>query len=75
MPSYVIEFTTQGQYFMLCFADKELGEYEMPRRISKAEIESTFSPLFNIIYIRDLAFDSLLNPISRKAYLLSAARN
>ena len=64
-----------GKYFMLCFSDKELGEYELPRRVSKAEMESTFSPLFNIIYIKDVAFDSLLSPSSRKAYLLSATRS
>ena len=63
-----------GKYFMLCFSDKEPGEYELPRRVSKAEIESTFSPLFNIIYIKDEVFDSLLNPSSRKAYLLSATK-
>lgn len=64
-----------GKYFMLCFSDKELGEYELPRRVSKADIESTFSSLFNIIYIKDAVFDSLLSPSSRKAYLLSATRN
>jgi len=64
-----------GKYFMLCFSDKEPGEYELPRRVSKAEIESTFSPLFNIVYIKDEVFDSLLNPSSRKAYLLSATRS
>ena len=64
-----------GKYFMLCFSDKEPGEYELPRRVSKAEMESTFSPLFNIIYIKDSVFDSLLNPSSRKAYLLSATRS
>ncbi len=65
----------EGKYFMLCFSDKEPGEYELPRRVSKAEIESTFSSLFNIIYIKDTVFDSLLSPSSRKAYLLSAVRN
>jgi cyclopropane fatty-acyl-phospholipid synthase-like methyltransferase len=64
-----------GQYFMLCFSDKEPGEYELPRRVSKAEIDSTFSPLFNIIYIKDVTFDSLLSPGSRKAYLLSATKS
>lgn len=63
-----------GKYFMLCFSDKEPGEYELPRRLSKAEIESTFSPLFDIIYIKDAVFDSLLNPSNRKAYLLSSVR-
>ena len=63
-----------GKYFMLCFSDEEPGEYELPRRLSKAEIESTFSPLFNINYIKDAVFDTLLNPSRRKAYLLSATR-
>jgi cyclopropane fatty-acyl-phospholipid synthase-like methyltransferase len=65
----------RGKYLMLCFSDKEPGEYKLPRRVSKAEIESTFSPLFSIIYIKDVGFDSLLNPSSRKAYLLSATRS
>lgn len=63
-----------GKYFMLCFFDKEPDEYG-PRRVSKAEIETTFTPLFNIIYIKDAAFDSRFGPGSKKAYLLSAVRN
>jgi hypothetical protein len=64
-----------GNYFMLCFSDKEPGEYELPRRLSKAEIESTFSPVFDITYIKEAVFDSLLSPSRRKAYLLSATRS
>lgn len=62
-----------GKYFMLCFSDKEPDGYG-PRRVSKAEIESIFTPLFKIIYIKDAAFDSRLGSDSRKAYLLSAVR-
>ena len=62
-----------GKYFMLCFSDKEPDGYG-PRRVSKAEIESIFKPLFKIIYIKDAAFDSRLGSESRKAYLLSAVR-
>lgn len=40
---------------MLCFSDKEPEGYG-PRRISKDEIEHTFTPLFNIIYIKDQMF-------------------
>ena len=40
-----------GKYFMLSFSDKEPEGYG-PRRISKAEIKRTFTPLFNIIYIK-----------------------
>lgn len=63
-----------GRYFMLCFSDKEPAGYG-PRRVSKDEIEQTFTPLFKIIYIKDTTFDSRFGPASRKAYLLSAVRN
>jgi ubiquinone/menaquinone biosynthesis C-methylase UbiE len=63
-----------GKYFMLCFSDKEPGDYG-PRRISKAEIELTFKSLFNIIYIKDSTFDMGLGPSSIKAYLVSAIRS
>ena len=63
-----------GKYFMLCFSDKEPGDYG-PRRISKAEIERTFTPLFKIIYIKDSAFDSRVGPSNIKAYLVSAIRS
>ena len=62
-----------GKYFMLCFSDKG-PEGCGPRRISKAEIERTFTPLFNIIYIKDSAFYSRVEPSSSKAYLVSADR-
>ncbi len=63
-----------GKYFMLCFSDKEPEGYG-PRRISKDEIERTFTPLLNIIYIKDSAFDSRVGPISIKAYLMSATKS
>lgn len=68
-----------GKYFMLCFSDKELGDCG-PRRISKAEIEGTFTPLFDIIYIKDSAFHSRIRhsnseAYSALAYLVSAVRS
>ena len=63
-----------GKYFMLCFSDKEPGDYG-PRRISKDEIEHTFKPLFNIVYIKDAALDSEIGPSSIKAYLMLATRS
>jgi len=62
-----------GKYFMLCFSDKEPEGYG-PRRISKPEIEQTFTPLFKIIYIKDSAFESRFGAGRREAYLLSAVR-
>ena len=36
---------------MLGFSDKELAE-DGPLKLSKMEIEQTFTPFFNIIYIK-----------------------
>lgn len=60
-----------GKYFMLCFSDKDPAG-PGPRRISKAEIEHTFTPLFKIIYIADSPL--VANTGRREAYLLSAVR-
>jgi cyclopropane fatty-acyl-phospholipid synthase-like methyltransferase len=62
-----------GNYFMICFSDREPGTYG-PRRVSKKEIEQTFSSLFKIIYIRDAFFASWADTTGRKAYILSAVR-
>lgn len=60
-----------GRYFMLCFSDKDPAG-PGPRRISKAEIEHTFTPLFKIIYIADSSLVATTG--KREAYLLSAVR-
>ncbi len=65
---------TGGKYFMLCFSDKE-PPGQGPRRVSKAEIEHTFTSLFKIIYIKDSAFESRFGTGRREAYLLSAVRS
>ncbi len=63
-----------GNYFMLCFSDKEPG-FEGPRRIRKQEIEETFSGIFRINYIRDAFFASKLHREGAKAYLTSMTKN
>jgi ubiquinone/menaquinone biosynthesis C-methylase UbiE len=62
-----------GQYFMMCFSDKEPGEWG-PRRVSKEEIIGSFVPLFRINYIKDSAFESLIHEDGAKAYLVSAMK-
>jgi cyclopropane fatty-acyl-phospholipid synthase-like methyltransferase len=64
---------TGGKYFMLCFSDKE-PPGQGPRRVSKYEIEHTFTPLFKIIYIKDSAFESRFGMGRKEAYLLSAMK-
>lgn len=63
-----------GNYFMMCFSDKESGTIG-PRRVSKDEIKETFSPFFRLNYIRDTAFTTRIGDLSKKGYLLSATKD
>jgi SAM-dependent methyltransferase len=65
---------SRGKYFMLCFSEKEPTDWGGPRRVTKKEIESTFSPLFNINYIRDTLFATRFHSNGGKAYLTSATK-
>jgi len=65
---------SRGKYFMLCFSEKEPTDWGGPRRVTKKEIESTFSPLFNINYIRDTLFVTRFHSNGGKAYLTSATK-
>ena len=46
-----------GKYFMLCFSEQEPAGYG-PRRISKREIQDSFSDGWSINYIRPAVFES-----------------
>jgi SAM-dependent methyltransferase len=77
-PSYAREIArvlvTGGRYFMLCFSEKEPTGWGGPRRVTREEIEATFSLLFNINYIRDELFATRIHSSGGKAYLTSATR-
>jgi ubiquinone/menaquinone biosynthesis C-methylase UbiE len=77
-PVYTREITrvlvTGGRYFMLCFSEKEPTDWGGPRRITKEEIETTFSMLFKINYIRDQLFATRFHANGGKAYLTSATK-
>ena len=77
-PTYAREIArvlvTRGRYFMLCFSEKEPTDWGGPRRVTRKEIESTFSPLFNINYIRDTLFATRQHKNGGKAYLTSATK-
>jgi hypothetical protein len=59
---------------MLCFSDKEPTGWGGPRRITREEIEKTFSPRFEIKYIRDVFFATRIHAKGGKAYLTSATK-
>jgi ubiquinone/menaquinone biosynthesis C-methylase UbiE len=63
-----------GKYFMLCFSEKEPTDWGGPRRVTRREIEETFSPHFKINYIRDSSFATRIHNEGGKAYLTSATR-
>ncbi len=65
---------TSGRYFMLCFSDKEPTNWGGPRRVTREEIEATFSPLFNINYIKDAYFATRIHNNGGRAYRTSATK-
>jgi cyclopropane fatty-acyl-phospholipid synthase-like methyltransferase len=64
----------EGNYFMMCFSDKEPENWGGPRRISKNEITRTFVGLFKVNYIRDALFETRIHENGGKAYLTSATK-
>lgn len=62
-----------ANYFMLCFSDKERGDWG-PRRVSKNEIKQTFSPIFRINYIKETRFGTRWSDKGAKAYITSATK-
>ena len=63
-----------GNYFMLCFSEKEPTGWGGPRRVTRREIERAFSPLFRINYTRDALFATRIHDKGGRAYLTSATR-
>jgi SAM-dependent methyltransferase len=63
-----------GKYFMMCFSENEPTDWGGPRRVSRAEIRDTFSPLFQINYILDALFATRIHDKGGKAYLTSATK-
>jgi 2-polyprenyl-3-methyl-5-hydroxy-6-metoxy-1,4-benzoquinol methylase len=62
-----------GTYFMLAFSELELGGYG-PRRITKKEIQATFSEGWKINEIRAAVFESRTRPEGSQAWLSSITK-
>lgn len=60
-----------GKYFMLCFSEHEPGTYG-PRRVTQAEIRSTFGKGWRINYIREAELESTFEGV--KAWMSSITR-
>jgi cyclopropane fatty-acyl-phospholipid synthase-like methyltransferase len=62
-----------GNYFMLCFSDKEPAGYG-PRRIAESEIRETFRNGWTIRYIRPATFESNTRAEGSRAWLSSITK-
>ena len=60
-------------YFMLCFSDREPAGYG-PRRITKREIQDSFSDGWTINYIRPAIFESRTRAEGPRAWLSSITK-
>jgi cyclopropane fatty-acyl-phospholipid synthase-like methyltransferase len=62
-----------GNYFMLCFSDREPCGYG-PRRITEREIRNSFSEGWSVNYIRPAIFESHTREKGSHAYLSSISK-
>ena len=62
-----------GNYFMLCFSDREPAGYG-PRRITKREIEEIFRDGWSINYIRPAVFESRTRAEGSRAWFSSISK-
>jgi SAM-dependent methyltransferase len=62
-----------GHYFMLCFSDQEPGDWG-PRRVSRAEIESSFVDGWRIDSIEESRIELTWNPEGARAWLVAMTR-
>jgi len=64
---------SKGTYFMLCFSDLEPGTYG-PRRVTQAEIRSSFERQWRINYIKSAQEEARHHPDGIRAWLSSISK-
>jgi len=62
-----------GSYFMLCFSDRQPGEWG-PRRVTEAEIRSSFADGWHVDSVQESRFDVTFSPEGVAAWLASITR-
>jgi SAM-dependent methyltransferase len=63
-----------GRYFMLCFSDQQPGDWG-PRRVRKAEIESSFADGWRIESIEASRIEITIDPEGALAWLAAVTRS
>jgi SAM-dependent methyltransferase len=62
-----------GRYFMLCFSDRQPGEWG-PRRVTEAEIRASFAEGWNVDAIEAARIDITIDPEGAQAWLVALTR-
>ena len=62
-----------GRYFMLCFSDQQPGDWG-PRRVSKVEIQSSFTDGWRIESIEKSQIEITIDPEAARAWLAVIAK-
>jgi cyclopropane fatty-acyl-phospholipid synthase-like methyltransferase len=62
-----------GRYFMLCFSDQQPGDWG-PRRVSRNEIQSSFTNGWRIDSIESAHIEITMDPAGARAWLAVIAR-
>jgi len=62
-----------GRYFMLCFSDRQPGDFG-PRHLSQAEIRASFADGWLIESIEPATIESTVSPVGVLAWLATIAR-
>ncbi len=65
--------TTGGRYHMLCFSDRQPGDWG-PRRITQDEILTTFAEGWTVDSIEPAVLEITLDPAGAQAWLVGATR-
>ena len=63
-----------GRYFMLCFSDQQPGDWG-PRRVSRAEIQSSFAEGWRIESIEKSQIEITIDPEGARAWLAVIAKS
>jgi cyclopropane fatty-acyl-phospholipid synthase-like methyltransferase len=62
-----------GRYFMLCFSDRQPGEWG-PRRVTEAEIRASFADGWTVDAIEAATIDITIDPDGARAWLVALTR-
>jgi SAM-dependent methyltransferase len=77
-PVYAVSVATAlrpgGQFFILCFSEREPTDWGGPRRVTEAELRATFANGWKVRWIRDARFETTRADVTGHAWLAALER-